>query len=187
MYSLFIINNSDFDPFGFSLIHLSCQMGDAEVLMELLKTEPDKSMIGIINTIAPDSFSPLHASVFASSTKCCELLLGKGAYIGTLDPFMRTPLHWACESGDADMVSLFLSWVNDEVLNSRDSDGNTPIHLAATKGISKKKVFLMSERSKWNKTTSMRLFTISSPPTFTFKGEGIERVQSEVISSVDKT
>ncbi|HSQ36154.1 MAG TPA: ankyrin repeat domain-containing protein, partial [Candidatus Binatia bacterium] len=43
-----------------------------------------------------------------------------------------TPLHWACDGGNAETVGLLIA--NGAKLMARDADGDTPLHWAAVKG-----------------------------------------------------
>ena len=43
-----------------------------------------------------------------------------------------TPLHWACDGGNPETVSLLIA--NGADLKARDTDGDTPLHWAAVKG-----------------------------------------------------
>ena len=51
-----------------------------------------------------------------------------GANINALDVFQRTPLHWAANRGDREMVRLLLG--NQAILNVQDLHGDSPLHLA---------------------------------------------------------
>jgi ankyrin repeat protein len=46
----------------------------------------------------------------------------------------NTALHYAAKAGHADIVKTFLLYTNELDLNLKDSDGQTPLHLATKNG-----------------------------------------------------
>lgn len=119
------------DNFGWIPLHYAAHLGDVE-LVELL-LENDKSLAYVTDE---EGMSALHISakkghvgvMRAIITRCpdtCELL----------DKSSRTALHLAVESGKVGPVK-FLLQVSEfqNLINEQDIEGNTPLHLAATRG-----------------------------------------------------
>lgn len=73
--------------------------------------------------------TPLHHAAFRNDFKMIEILLRFGA-----DPnipnylFKRTPMHFICEFGSEDTVSILLQFKGD--VHVADSQGNTPYQIA---------------------------------------------------------
>ncbi|KAK1835693.1 ankyrin repeat-containing domain protein [Podospora conica] len=68
----------------------------------------------------------------SGSYACTGLLLRHAAPTNVRDSQGRTPLHWAVEAGDADIVSLLLDAGGAEV-DTRDDQDATPLGLAVAK------------------------------------------------------
>ncbi|KAM4604965.1 ankyrin repeat and SOCS box protein 10 [Polymixia lowei] len=56
----------------------------------------------------------------------CQLLLGAGARVDTLDQDKHSPLHMACKNANADVVDLLLD--NGASVNDMDYGGEAPMH-----------------------------------------------------------
>eukprot|EP00939_MAST-03C_sp_MAST-3C-sp1_P000275 g275.t1 len=59
---------------------------------------------------------------------------GRGKLLRKVGGDGRTLLHWACESGQENMVRLLLENGAGEVMERADKEGRTPLHVAAAKG-----------------------------------------------------
>ncbi|CAA7392764.1 unnamed protein product [Spirodela intermedia] len=121
---------------GFSALHIAAAHGRMEVLRMLL----DRS-------VHPDSLNrhrqtPLMLAAMNGKICCVEELLQAGANILTFDSLKgRTCLHYAAYHGHADCLEAILSaakstpisvsWGFARLVNVRDGDGATPLHLAA--------------------------------------------------------
>lgn len=68
----------------------------------------------------------------SGSHACAGLLLRHGAPTNVRDSQGRTPLHWAVEAGDADVVSLLLDAGHAEV-DPHDNQGTTPLGVSVAK------------------------------------------------------
>jgi ankyrin repeat protein len=64
--------------------------------------------------------------------KGCMDVLANSANVNAQANNGTTPLHWAADRGDKDMVELML--VNKADVNSRSANGGTPLHSAAAHG-----------------------------------------------------
>ncbi|XP_038573756.1 ankyrin repeat and SOCS box protein 10 isoform X2 [Micropterus salmoides] len=58
--------------------------------------------------------------------KVCQMLLGKGAVVHTVDQDQRSPLHMACKNVNPDIVDLLLA--NGACVNDMDYGGEAPLH-----------------------------------------------------------
>lgn len=58
--------------------------------------------------------------------KLCQMLLGAGADIRTMDQDRHTPLHMACKNANPDIVDMLLA--NGASVNDMDYGGETPMH-----------------------------------------------------------
>jgi ankyrin repeat protein len=56
---------------------------------------------------------------------CAQVLLECGANVGARDGYGRTPLYWAAEAGNADVVRLLIGAGAD--MNAASDDGVTPL------------------------------------------------------------
>ena len=78
-------------------------------------------------------------AMFLENTKLrrrtAKMLLNYGAKVKLLDKFGRSALSWACVLAREDMIKLFFSYPEvDLVLGSIDTDGNTNLMLACMSG-----------------------------------------------------
>ncbi len=62
-----------------------------------------------------------------------DLLLARGASVGTLDFYSRTPLHYAAAAGQREVVELLLTSYPGN-LNAPDYFDKTPLYYAASNG-----------------------------------------------------
>lgn len=58
--------------------------------------------------------------------KVCQMLLGAGADVHTMDQDKRNPLHMACKNVNPDTVDLLLA--NGACVNNMDYGGEAPMH-----------------------------------------------------------
>lgn len=58
--------------------------------------------------------------------KVCQILLGAGADVHTMDQDKRSPLHMACKNVNPDIVDLLLA--NGACVNDMDYGGEAPMH-----------------------------------------------------------
>jgi ankyrin repeat protein len=151
-------------------IHIAASNGDIEKVKALVQADP-----GLVSSTDDKGDTPLLAAVKFRHRDIAAFLLAHNANAnahgkdesfalgdggGTLKSLGGTPLHWAAQSGDKDMVELLLTsradvnatnngtplhWAilgaNQEVVrlllanksdvNAKDDHGQTPLHIAA--------------------------------------------------------
>ena len=61
-------------------------------------------------------------------------LFNSGSSLDHVDNTHRNILHYAAEQGHFEAVKFILAWADIGVLNAQDTDGATPLHLAALRG-----------------------------------------------------
>ena len=94
----------------------------------------------------PESYSPLHCAVLGNCPETARLLLKSGANISD------TVLHSAVRANSVDCVNLLIKGGAD--VNSIDSSGVSPLHIAADRRLSHcMKVFLDSSKIDVNLST----------------------------------
>ena len=81
-----------------------------------------------------EGFTPLNAACSQPQElqdlgryfKVCQMLLGAGADVHTMDQDKHTPLHMACKNVNPDIVDLLLA--NNACVNDMDYGGDAPMH-----------------------------------------------------------
>ncbi len=83
-----------------------------------------------------DGDSPLIGAANAGQDSIVEELLKLGSNVSGVNVLGFNALHAGALEGQGAVVDVILNWVNesDEMVNSRDADGSTPLLLAATNG-----------------------------------------------------
>ncbi|KAI9099851.1 ankyrin repeat-containing domain protein [Phlyctochytrium arcticum] len=126
----------------------ACDRGDLDFLYECLWRNPD------INCRKPVfGSSPLSVACRKGNGKVASLLLSFGADVAAQDEYGVTPLHWAANSGDSNLVTLILRKAastgnlgslvhvpsptslqntgDSGLLSRKDLFGSTPLHFAS--------------------------------------------------------
>ncbi|KAM3604474.1 uncharacterized protein V6R79_011558 [Siganus canaliculatus] len=81
-----------------------------------------------------EGFTPLNVACSQSQEvqdlqryfKVCQILLGAGASVHTVDQDKHSPLHFACKNANPDVVDLLLA--NGACVNNMDYGGEAPMH-----------------------------------------------------------
>lgn len=77
----------------------------------------------------------IDVAAYAGMARYAARLLNETSLVNALDPDDRTPLHWACRRGHAEIVALFLQ--HGAQADAHDCRGTTPIHEAALRNHAK--------------------------------------------------
>jgi ankyrin repeat protein len=80
----------------------------------------------------------LMRSIYHNQTKVVEYLIDKGADVNAVDRFGITPMHFAAQQGNKDIIKLLLK--KQANINAKDKYGRTPLRMA--KNAKKKDIIL---------------------------------------------
>uniref|UniRef100_A0A8C7ZSM1 Serine/threonine-protein phosphatase 6 regulatory ankyrin repeat subunit A n=1 Tax=Oryzias sinensis TaxID=183150 RepID=A0A8C7ZSM1_9TELE len=113
---------------SFSPLHCAVDNeGVAEMLIDSLGAT-------IVNATDAKGRIPLHAAAFSDHVECVSLLLSHGAQVNVGDVQMhRTPLMMAALNGQTNTVEVLVSSGKAD-LSLQDTERNTALHLACSKG-----------------------------------------------------
>ncbi|KAG5454263.1 Death-associated protein kinase 1, partial [Clonorchis sinensis] len=115
--------------FGETLLHVAVKTGCLEILRYLITAGLD------ITATDHDWKTPLLWAIENLQHACAAELMKCGARTDTCDRRGNTALHVACFVGDPDMTRLICKHTMD--LNSLNTDGCSPLHVAAKHGFLK--------------------------------------------------
>lgn len=129
MYGLLLSNNADItakDYLGNTCLHIATQAGvECSILTELVTKGAE------INARNEKGVTPLAIAVNLYNLDQIEFYIKKGADIHAADKDQRTPYLIALSSiNEENDIELLKTVVNETNIASRDSLGNTPLHLA---------------------------------------------------------
>ncbi|KAH6640183.1 ankyrin repeat-containing domain protein [Chaetomium tenue] len=86
---------------------------------------------------------------------CAQVLLESGANVGARDGYGRTPLYWAAEAGQADVVRLLVGAGAD--INAASDDGVTPLSAVVA--------FLDNEQRSHGHTVTLKMLLHGEAPS----------------------
>ena len=108
-------------------LHQACYTGNTELVRKLLAETCN-------DPLARDSlgFTLLHiAALGGNETVTIELMKTYKCPVDCVEfLYGRTPLYYACESGNVDLVRILISEYGSDPM-ARDREGSTPLHVAA--------------------------------------------------------
>uniref|UniRef100_H3B155 Uncharacterized protein n=2 Tax=Latimeria chalumnae TaxID=7897 RepID=H3B155_LATCH len=113
--------------------HESC----ASILIEALGAN-------IVNCRDAKGRTPLHAAAFTDHVECLQLLLGHNAHVNAADNSGRTSLMMAAKNGNMGAVEILVNGAKAD-LTLKDSNKNTALHLACSKGHEKCALLILEE------------------------------------------
>ncbi|PQE22577.1 hypothetical protein CJF31_00001496 [Rutstroemia sp. NJR-2017a BVV2] len=82
----------------------------------------------------PKQVGALHLAAYFGLTDAMTALIEEGFHPDIKDKNGRTPLSWAAEEGNTEVVTLLLSKTDEVDPDSRDNRGRTPLSFAAEQG-----------------------------------------------------
>ncbi|KAK6262073.1 hypothetical protein QUC31_007889 [Theobroma cacao] len=116
---------------GFSLMHMAAFSGHLEIVSELMKVDP--SLCRLQGT--RDMKTPFHfAAIKGRVNVINEMLSGCAECIEDVTLQRETAFHLAVKCSKVEAVSVLVHWISElkkeDVLNVKDKQGNTVLHLA---------------------------------------------------------
>lgn len=115
---------------GLTPLHLAIVFEDPEMLDIVLETSTD------VNAVDDHGFSALHYAVVSENKFFISKLLHKGAKLNEQSRNGHTPLHLAAGGnpwrGDEIILALLKSQESPTIVNIKDINGNTALHLATS-------------------------------------------------------
>lgn len=118
---------------GFSPMDMAAANGHLEVVRELLKVDPGLSCLE-----GREKKTPLHyAAIKGRVDEIVEMLMSSPECIGHVTVQGETGLHLAIKNSKVEAARVLIDWIremkNESVLNLKDEQGNTVLHLATWK------------------------------------------------------
>ncbi|PPS02282.1 hypothetical protein GOBAR_AA18379 [Gossypium barbadense] len=125
---------------GFSLMHLAFRKGHTKLLLRLLKTDKD-----LVRVKGREGMTPFHcAATMGNSNLLFHFLEACPECIEDVTVRDETALHLALKNDHIEAFNLLTGWLQSnrrrganelekKVINWRDDDGNTVLHIAAIK------------------------------------------------------
>lgn len=126
------------NPDGFSPLYLAVEKGRSRLVVELLKVDPSLALVK-----GREGITPLHLAVSSgASDLVVELLVACPECIQDVNVDGQTALHIAVAEGRIEVLKVLIGWLRrctdieaesteTAVLNKRDHQGNTALHVAA--------------------------------------------------------
>lgn len=105
-------------------LHLASQMGYKEIVKFLLSSNAID-----IEALDSSGSTPLLLACYYGHLETAQLLIKKGASLKARNKLDLCCMHFAAMSGNQALIS-FLARQDPSQINSRDVDGNTPLHFA---------------------------------------------------------
>merc|ERR1719323_2007257 len=113
------------DSRGRTAAHVAAAHGQVIVLGTLLGIDSSS-----LSNTDKDGYTPLHYAAYHGQTAALEMMLQSETIVTTDSASSFSPLHCALVSGHEQCVQILLSQSHSAV-NSPDSAGLTPLHIAA--------------------------------------------------------
>uniref|UniRef100_A0ABD2XJP7 Uncharacterized protein n=1 Tax=Trichogramma kaykai TaxID=54128 RepID=A0ABD2XJP7_9HYME len=147
---------------GLTSLHMICEKGNDDISEILLRSffETNDANHRTVEIDAQDGQgeTPLHYVLSRNFKKATELLLKKGANPNVASQKGSTPLHTICHRWKDDELVILLKLffkINDELqqtiqIDAQDTEGRTPLHLAADNELRQVTEWLLRRGSNLN-------------------------------------
>jgi len=136
------------DVNGMIPLHSVASRGHAEAVRFLI----EKGSLVNVQSIY-DSGTPLHYATENGFNNVVSILLDNGARCDLKNKFENTPLHVAVLTAQADIFKLLVDKMSENdpsLLNLKDFDGNTALHLVSAQPDAKSVVYLVTKGADIN-------------------------------------
>ena len=120
------------DSQGVTPLHVACTRGNLPAVEEILAKEP-----GCVNAKDNKHDTPLHEACAKGNVEIVNRLLANQADMRAKNRDKEQPLHIACKEGHSEIVKQIVKRAQDEaqdLIEERDQELNTPMHLAVESG-----------------------------------------------------
>lgn len=136
------VNDDDTTP-----LHVAARKGSYQVLDFLLSkaVEHGYKPEAVTTFLDKEMITPLHFAVEGGSIEAVKILLKFGASPTLTRGVQLPPLHLAAFQGQVEIVEAMVQQYGPEILQFRDEEGRTAIHLAVTSISSKELLSFSSE------------------------------------------
>lgn len=126
------IDVDDYNSSGLTPLHIACQEGNFQGVMELIRHGANVDTQS--NSTLSYGETPLWEACRISHLKIIKLLLSAGCHQDVTDLKSNTVTHLAVQLKNDRLLSFLLENFNALSLNAFNSNGETPLHLAAKNG-----------------------------------------------------
>ncbi|CAB0031723.1 unnamed protein product [Trichogramma brassicae] len=120
-------------------LHIICFGGNDDLATTFFKINDELNQTVQIDARDKNGNTPLHLAIFYDNPNLLEMLLVRGADLNSLNKDGLTPLHSICnKEEEADDLAKRFFEIGEKFnkpvrIDSRDIDGNTPLHVAIHK------------------------------------------------------
>ncbi|XP_054711647.1 NF-kappa-B inhibitor cactus-like [Uloborus diversus] len=180
------------DKDGDTLLHLAIVEALSDITCPLIQLAPHPDFLDITNDLYQ---TPLHLAALTGKSNIVRKLIVAGATVDIQDHSGNIPLHIAARSGDLDCVELILMPISDaelelakcsyrifarkdvdlsHLINLKNYDGQSCVHLAASGGFKKVLECLFKYRGDINEQDGKSGRT---PLHYAIENENVELVQ----------
>lgn len=117
------------DRDGNTALHVACQHGQSQCVSHMTRDMSPSKLAPVLHTQNWTGLACLHLAALYKQHEVMKLLRKKGAELNIQDGTSgKTPLHFAVELQDVELVRLLLSWGAN--VDAAMFNGCTPLHLA---------------------------------------------------------
>lgn len=126
-------------------LYEAASIGDLDRVKSLIENKPS-----LVNSYAPDGFTPLGLSCFFGHIDVAKYLIEKGADASQAsdNPLKVAPIHSACTISNYEIAELLV--LNGADINVREQADYTPLHIAAISGQTKLAKLLIENGAEIN-------------------------------------